>query len=142
MKRKIILGFIFLTLFLSKANAQTAGVPDTLAYLRTIVANKAQYIGQPFSLLINHLQMEVKRFGPAGNIHHNKDLETSTSFSFYCPTSTNDSYRIFPALRVMWYPYLNNNLSMSMFTLFGGCWAPQVYNHYADAVIRDIDILE
>lgn len=28
--------------------AQT-GVPDTLVYLQTIVANKTQYIGQPFS---------------------------------------------------------------------------------------------
>ena len=142
MKNKIISILIILMFFVSKAKAQTTGVPDTLAYLQTIVANKAQYIGQPFSLLINHLQIEVRRFGPSGNIHHNKDLETSTSFSFYCPTSTNDSYRLFPALRVMWNPYLNNSSSMSLFTLFGGCWAPQVYNHYANAIVRDIDILD
>lgn len=142
MKMKIFSLFIVLTVFFSKANAQSAGVPDTLAYLRTIVANKAQYIGQPLSLLLNHLQIEVKQFSPSGNIHHRKDLETSTSFGFFCPTGDNDRYRLFPALRVMWSPYLNNTSSMSFFTQFGGCFAPQVYNHYANAIIRDIDILE
>lgn len=142
MKKKIILGFIFITLFLSKTNAQTAGVPDTLVYLRTIVANKAQYIGQPLSLLINHLQIEIKSFGPFSVIHHRKDSETSTTFGFYCPIGTNDIYKLFPALRVMWNPHLNATFSDSLFTLFGGCFAPQVYTHYANEIVRDIDILE
>lgn len=139
---KIIFGLIILTLSLSKTNAQTTGVPDTLVYLRTIVANKSQYIGQPLSLLLNHLQIEVKQFSPFGSIHHKKDNETSTSFGFYCPIGANDRYRLFPALDIYWSPNLDKSFSMTLFTAFGGCFAPQVYNHYANAIIRDIDILE
>ena len=142
MKKKLISALIVLTLFLSKASAQTTGVPDTLAYLQTIVANKALYIGQPLSLLINHLQIDVKRFGPFSRIHHQMDKETSTSLGFYCPTGPNDRHRLFPALRIFWNPYLNAAFSESLFTQFGGCWAPQVYTHYSQAIVRDIDILD
>lgn len=142
MKNKIFSVLIVFALCMPKTKAQPAGVPDTLAYLQTIVANKAKYIGQPLSLLLNHLQIEVKRFGPFGNIHHQKDKETSTSLGFYCPTGANDGYRLFPALRVFWNPYLNKSSSMWLFTQFGGCWASQVYNHYANAIVRDIDILD
>ena len=142
MKNKIFSVLIVFALCMPKTKAQPAGVPDTLAYLQTIVAKKAQYIGQPLSLLINHLQIEVKSFGPFSGIHHRKDAETSTTFGFYCPVGTNDLYKLFPALRVMWNPYLNSTFSDSLFTLFGGCWAPQVYNHYANEIVRDIDILD
>lgn len=142
MKKKIFSLFIVLTLFFSKANAQTIGVPDTLAYLQTIIANKAQYIGQPLSLLLNNLQIEIKHFSPFGGIHHQKDKETSTSFGFYCPTGANDRYRLFPALDISWNPYLNKVNSMSFYSLFGGCFSPQVYSHYANEIVRDIDIIE
>ena len=142
MKNKIISILIILMFFVSKAKAQTTGVPDTLAYLQTIVANKAQYTGQPLSLLLNHLQIEVKQFSPFGGIHHKKDKETSTSFGFYCPTGANDRYRLLPALNIYWEPYLDKSFSMSLFNQFGGCWTPQVYNYYANAIIKDIDILD
>ena len=142
MKNKIFSVLIVFALCMPKTKAQPAGVPDTLAYLQTIVANKAQYIGQPLSLLLNHLQIEVKEFGPIGGIHHQKDKETSTSFGFYCPIGSNDLYKLSPALRVYWNPYLNKSSSMWLFTQFGGCWAPQVYNHYAQEIIREIDILD
>ena len=142
MKKKIISSLIILMLFVSKSNAQTTGVPDTLAYLQTIVANKAQYIGQPLSLLINHLQIQVKEFTPFGMIHHKKDKETSTAFGFYCPNSPSELYKLSPTLEVFWNPYLNKSNSMSFFTLFGGCWAPQVYTHYANEIVRDIRILK
>ena len=142
MKNKIFATVLLLVISFSKADAQTTSVPDTLAYLQTIVANKAQYIGQPLSLLLNHLQIEVKEFGPIGGIHHQKDKETSTSFGFYCPIGSNDLYKLSPALRVYWNPYLNKSSSMWLFSQFGGCWAPQVYNHYANEIVRDIDILD
>ena len=142
MKNKIFSVLIVFALCMLKTKAQPAGVPDTLAYLQTIVANKTQYIGQPLSLLLNHLQIEVKQFSPFGGIHHRKDSETSTTLGFYCPIGSNDRYRLFPALRVFWNPYLDKGTSMSLYSMFGGCWAPQVYNHYANEIVRDIDILE
>ncbi len=47
--KKIITTF-FLALVINNATAQTL---DTLNYLRTFEQQKAQYIGQPFSVLLN-----------------------------------------------------------------------------------------
>ncbi len=52
----IILLFV-LTAFAKDAKSQTSGVPDTLAYLQSIVANKTQFIGQPFSVLKSSLNI-------------------------------------------------------------------------------------
>ena len=59
--KKIILIILIITVA-KNVSAQLNGVPDTLAYLQTIVANKAQYIGQPFSTLIDNLQIQIKHF--------------------------------------------------------------------------------
>ena len=59
MKKIIIILFFVLIAFAKNAKAQTSGVPDTLAYLQSIVANKAQYIGQPFSVLKNSLKFNL-----------------------------------------------------------------------------------
>ncbi len=55
----IIKILIILTIFpFSKTNAQVA---DTLAYVKTFEANKANYIGQPFSKLLNDMsQLQPK----------------------------------------------------------------------------------
>ncbi len=37
-------------------------VPDSLANLLSIVSNQAHYIGQPFSVLKNNLQIQIKYF--------------------------------------------------------------------------------
>ena len=140
MKKKIISSLIILMLFVSKSDAQPAGVPDTLAYLQTIVANKAQFIGQPFSVLLSHLQVQVKYFSPFGKIHHQKDKETSTGFGFYCPNAPNEAYKIFPLLSVSWYPYLSITTSDSLRTLYG-CWASPISTYYSQAIVSDIHIL-
>jgi len=91
-------------------NAQT-GVPDTLAYLQNIVANKAQYIGQPFSILKNSLQIQVKFFFPFASLPYDKTKETSTQFSFYFPQNADEMYLTYPSLRISWQQYLNANQS-------------------------------
>ena len=56
--KNILIILIVLTGSLKQLNAQT-GVHDTLAYLQTIVANKSQYIGQPFSKLMDRLTLPI-----------------------------------------------------------------------------------
>ena len=61
MKKILVIMLLFIA-FAKESKAQTYGVPDTLAYLQNIVASKAQYIGQPFTVLLNDLQIQVKFF--------------------------------------------------------------------------------
>lgn len=84
--KKIILIILIITVA-KNVSAQLNGVPDTLAYLQTIVANKAQYIGQPFSTLIDNLQIQIKHFIPFASISYDKTKETSTSFFILCQSS-------------------------------------------------------
>ena len=140
---KQILIIILLSVSIAKETQAQVGVPDTLAYLQTIVANKSQYIGQPFSILLNNLQIQVKFFSPFASLPYNKYKETSTSFAFYFPQSTDDYYFSYPRLRVSWQSYLDANQSDILWkNNNGGGWTTAVANFYANAIISDIQIRE
>ena len=141
MKKILLIILIVFSAFIKKAEAQSTGVPDTLAYLQTIVANKAQYIGQPFSLLLNNLQISIKFFNPIGDIHHDTRKETRTYFSFFFPANAEEIYLTYPSLVISWQPYLDNTNANSLYTQFnGGAWVPQVVAHYSTGIIADIRI--
>ncbi|MBS1626939.1 MAG: hypothetical protein JSR09_07600 [Bacteroidetes bacterium] len=110
MKKIFFISLIIMLANTKNINAQT-GVPDTLAYLQNIVANKAQYIGQPFSILKNSLQIQVKFFFPFASLPYDKTKETSTQFSFYFPQNADEMYLTYPSLRISWQQYLNANQS-------------------------------
>lgn len=133
---------IITVVFAKNTNAQT-GVPDTLAYLQTIVANKANYIGQPFSALLNNLQIQIKYFHPIASIPYDVTKETSTSFAFYFPQTEDDMYLTYPCLNIYWQTPLNANQSFSLYnTNNGGSWTTAVSNFYANGIIADIKIRE
>ena len=142
MKIIIITLAISLSAVIKNADAQSTGVPDTLAYLQTIVANKAQYIGQPFSVLLNSLNIQIKFFTPLGNIPYDKTKETSTHFGFYFPNTVNEIYLTYPSLRISWLPYLNNIYAHSLYNQFSGAWVPTVVSYYSDRIVADIQIRE
>jgi hypothetical protein len=121
--------------------AQT-GVPDTLAYLQYIVANKSKFIGKPFSVLRDSLKIKIKLFSPFAGIPQNMHKETSTSFAFYFRQSTADYYLSFPRLRVFWQPYLNATQSDQLFETLNGAWVSPAISFYANAIVADINILE
>jgi hypothetical protein len=125
MKRFIIL-LCGILVFAQEIHSQNTRLPDTLAYLQTIVANKAQYIGQPFSFLKNSLQIEIKYFSPFSGKRHKKDKETSTSFAFYIPTSQFNHYLSYPRLRVFWNPYLNATQSNQLWEINNGLWGQSI----------------
>jgi hypothetical protein len=139
----IILIITFSSVLSTKADAQPYGVPDTLAYLQSIVANKAQFVGQPFSVLQDSLKIQIKFFSPFARIPHDKTKETSTSFSFYFPQTAEEIYLTYPALEIYWQPYLNANQSHSLYNFNdGGSWSTSVADFYANAIIADIKIVE
>jgi hypothetical protein len=143
MKYLYLITLIYFSVLTNKKSvAQTTGVSDTLSYLQTIVANKSQFIGQPFSVLYSTLQVSIKYFTPFGNIAHDKRKETSTEFSFYFPQTANEIYLTYPSLRISWQPYLDNTIAHSLFNQYSGGWFPQVLQHYSVGIISDIQIRE
>jgi len=133
---------IIAVISLSKANAQT-NIPDTLAYMKTIVANKAQFIGKPFSVLYDSLKIQIKFFSPFAHITYNIYKETATRFGFYFPLSVDDMYLTYPLLRISWQPYLDIQQARTMYnTNNGGGWSSDVLSHYATGIIADIKVIE
>lgn len=120
-----------------------ANLSDTLSYLKTIVDDKANYIGKPFSVLLNNLQIQIKHFSPIADINEDKNKETATFFSFYFPQSADEIYLTYPCLRVSWQTSLNAAISRSLYkTNNGGGWTQAVVDFYKNAIIADIDIFE
>ena len=143
MKKLFIITVFLLMAIIKETNGQTSGVPDTLAYLQTIVKNKANYIGKPFSVLMNSLKIKIKFFSPSAGISYDIRKETSTSFAFYYAQSVDDDYLSYPRLEVYWKPYLNAKQSDVLWVKnnYGG-WNSTVAAYYAKGIIANIDILE
>lgn len=140
--KKVFIVLLLITLgSVKKIQAQ---VPDTLIYLQSIVANKSNYIGQPFSVLKNNLQIEIKYFFPFAAIHYNKNIETSTSFAFYFAQTTNEYYLSYPRLKVTWQVPLNIALSDIIRATNNnkGQWNSSAESLYYNAIIKDIQIRE
>lgn len=141
MKKKLIILIVLIT-SLKQLNAQT-GVPDTLAYLQSIAANKSQFIGQPFSKLMDSLKIQIKFFSPFAKIPYDRNKETSTSFSFYFPQNAEQMYLTYPSLEVYWQPYLDARQSDLLYTQYRVVgWNPTIASFYANAMVGDIKILE
>lgn len=123
-------------------NAQT-GVPDTLAYLQSIVANKTQFIGQPFSVLRDSLKIQIKFFSIGRGIWYNTSKETSTDFAFYFPQTADEIYLTYPFLKIYWQTPLNANQSDTLWNNNnGGGWSAAVASFYASGIIADIKVRE
>ncbi|MCB0716600.1 MAG: hypothetical protein KDC06_11375 [Chitinophagaceae bacterium] len=133
---------IFLIILIAALTKTTqAQVPDTLAYLQSIELNKANYIGQPFSVLFNNLQIQTKYFYSYANIHYDKNKETATKFAFYFPQTAEDLYMTSPSLKIYWQTPLNANQSGLLWgNNDGGGWNTNVYNFYKNAIIKDIQV--
>jgi len=137
-----ILVIVFLLNVVNEENV-TAQVPETLAYLQSVVANKAQFVGQPFSVLRDSLKIQIKYFSPFGSISYDITKETSTSFSFFFPQTINDLYLTYPKLDIFWRPpYLDNQQAHSLYNQYHGGWTQIVATHYNSGIIADIKIRE
>lgn len=141
MKKSIIL-FSFMLCFLA-GRTQSNGVPDTLVHLQSLVANKAQYVGKPFSMLKADLLLDIKYFFSVSSIPHRKDLEIYTYFAFYYPSNRNELYLTYPRFEIKWLHPLNADQSFILWkNNNGGGWTNAVANFYQHGIIADIKIEE
>lgn len=141
MKKIILILLIFAAT--KNLNAQTSGVYDTLAYLQSIVANKSQFIGQPFSVLQDSLKIQIKYFHSKRGIVYDVNKETSTRLGFYFPQAANELYLTYPSIEIYWQPNLHSNQSDILWkNNNGGGWSSAVATFYASGVISDIKIRE
>ena len=127
-----------MVLFITKgANAQ-AGVPDTLAYLNQIKANKAYYIGKPFSVLLDSLRPSIIFFSPISWNSAYKDKETSTKFYFIIPEYMEDfgSYNF----KIKWATPLNRRISGPIYDSgqYRGQWRAEAAQYYGTGIVADI----
>jgi hypothetical protein len=136
--KKIITIIIFSVAIYAKGNAQTAS--DTLTYLQSIVINKAQYIGQPFSVLASSMPLSIKYFHPErGNIHH-VSQETSTRLAFYFPQTVDDLDLTYPSIEVYWQPCVNAQESTIIWNNNNSGWNAAAAAFYSNAIIADIKL--
>lgn len=144
MKKILIILFFVIAGSIKNVNSQTTGVPDTLAYLQSVVANKTQFIGHQFSTLLDSLKIQIKFFSPFSSIPYDKSKETSTSFSFYYPQNADEIYLTYPSLRISWQPYLDANQSdvIRLNNNNRGRWNSESATFYATGIISDIQIRE
>ncbi|WP_100077349.1 hypothetical protein [Chryseobacterium camelliae] len=75
---KNIITLFILTVGISKINAQL----DTLNYLKQFEFNKANYIGQPFSKLLNEMTQIQPKTAWAASMGRKKTISADTRFKF------------------------------------------------------------
>lgn len=141
--QKIIFIVVYFICIVSKST-KAQGVPDTLAYLQGFVANKAQYIGKPFSKLLDSLKVQIKYFHPRSDIAYDISKETSTRFGFSFPHVADDMYLTYPSLEIYWQPpYLNANNSYILYNNNnGGSWSSVVASFYSTGIVADVKVRE
>ncbi len=139
---KKIIFILFIVITTKNVSAQKYGVPDTLAYLHEVVANKAKYIGQPFSKLQADLKLKIKQFRPDAHFSYRINTETSTDFCFYFPLNQEEIYLTYPCLEVFWYPYLDIHKSDEVIGINRGKWSAAASTLYSTAIIYDMRVFD
>lgn len=140
MKRIIFIFLITISVFAGDTKAQA--VPDTLAYLQTIVNNKGNYVGQPFSVLLNQMPIQIKYFIPLPGSSCNRYKECVTSFSFYFPQNSEQKNLTYPRLDISWQTPNNQSQSLSLYFQLNGAFDPIVSSYYSSGLISDIKLRE
>jgi len=134
-----------LVLLSRTTQAQGIHVTDTLNYLRYIVSNKQQFIGQSFSVLKDSLKINIKYFCPFGAYHFDQSKETDTEFAFNYSQNLEDFYLTYPSLNIIWQQPLNLPNARQIFRSLVNsnvAWNTKAYQHYANAIIKDITVVE
>lgn len=137
MKKIILILSVILVANVGSLNAQN----DTLAILQSIVANKSNYIGQSFSVLLNQLPIQVKFFAPNVPRSTTRNKENSTTIAFTFPYNPSQLHLTYPQLWIYWTTPLNRVVSNSLFIQTKGAWSSTIASHYGSAVISDIRLV-
>jgi hypothetical protein len=137
--KKIII--VLIITLVTNTNLVKAQVTDTLAYLRSIEANKAQFIGRDFAYLVSNLQIQIKHFRP-DILPKQIAVEASTSFGFKrISAELGSAYIFYPRIDIEWQSTLNINGSRAVAGRWDGVSITPVLNRYGNCIIKDIIIL-
>jgi len=147
MKKLFFLFFLTILLSTNKSFSQSypTHITDTLNYLRYIVSNKQQFIGQPFNVLKDSLKIDIKYFCPFGAYHFDQSKETHSRFGFNFSDNLEDFYLTYPGINITWQQPLNLVLAYQIaqgYENTGTAWGTRAYQHYASAIIKDISLVE
>ena len=139
MKNKIL----FLLAVISicyESSSQRPIVKDTIGYLKKMEALKADYVGQPFSKLLNDLKMNIVYFCPMATDLRDIAKEPQTVFRFARPNLISISSS--PSMVIFWQSYVNSDQSLEIADsgIFGK-WTDVAKTHYQNAIVRDISIM-
>jgi len=138
MKRLLAIVVLFACIF--SVQAQTRPVTDTVGYLKSIYANKNQFIGKPFSNLLDSLKINIVYFGTNAGITSDKSKETSSAFYFIIPEYFEDFASRY--IEIYWATPLNADESALIYNMSeeGGLWIPEAKNFYKTGIIREIRV--
>lgn len=147
MKKLAFICIILLGICTTKSFGQSYPTPvtDTLNYLRYVVSNKQQFIGQPFSVLNDSLKIQIKYFSPYGAYHFDQSRETHSRFGFNFRNNFAEFYLTYPGIQITWQQPLDLVLAYQIaqgYENTGFAWGTRAYQHYSNAIIKDIRIIE
>jgi hypothetical protein len=123
----------------------TRSVPDTLNYVKSIIANKDKYINKELSILLNDLKIPVKSYSP-GISANNRYVSPNITFSFDDMQTTNSkqdqthglSNPVY--LTIAWKTPLSKeetSAALSKSTNAGN-WGPVEEGYYSKQIVGDI----
>ena len=137
MRFRIIL--IALALFSLKNNAQRINGQklDTLNYLKQFETNKVNYIGQPFSKLLNDItQIQPKTVWPSPNFKA-KDYNFETDFNF---CNKEFSFHNAITLSIVWQTPVLRSYTKYYQLLNHSYFTNDERNFYGNKIIKDIKV--
>jgi hypothetical protein len=118
---------------------------DTLAYLReNFVANKVQFIGQPFKVLLAKLDLPVVTYAPAFADYPNLDKIIGIHFKFETDATwlgKINSKRIPNALYISFKHPLNNEEVIKIMKKDNRFWGKEAADFYGNVIINDIKLI-
>lgn len=138
MRKHIIITLTILFLFIT-GRSQTVPITDTLAYLKSIEARKAEFISQPFSKLLNELNINIVEFGPVASNSSDIMQETGSILRFKY-ADINRNYNDDPICIIYWRSYVDIDKSDSIATQTDvyGKWTDSAKLYYQNFIVDDI----
>ena len=139
MKHIKILITIFCVFFISNKN-KAQQITDTLNYVKQFEINKSNYIGQPFSQLLNNMtSLQPKTVNSLVGIWG----QNSISFSCFNFTEKDKQYdKETVYMIITWQTPLSSSDTKSLTVQNGFLFTNDEKNYYGSKVIKDIEVLK
>ncbi|MBD0726714.1 hypothetical protein B6A10_16205 [Flavobacterium sp. L1I52] len=113
---------------------------DTLAYVRTSIINrKSEYIGKELNVLLNDLELPIKRYLIGSS--HTRGISPDITFEFYPDNVINlkEKNRIDPViLNIVWKTPLPKDIVLPMKIKNKNLWTNEEQEYYGKQIIKDI----